>query len=284
MRKPAERMSPNQSAAAMDRLASFARYHAGEVVYRCNDPAEYWYRIAEGAARKSVLSADGCRHIVDFLLPGDLFGFGEAELHPFCVEALVSGTRIVRYPRGLTERLADTDPQISRHFRQAAFEAIARLQKRMVLLDRTSALQKISAFVLEMADRGRASSDRILWLPMSRYDIADYLAMAVETVSRTLTELRRRGTIDFRGVRAVRICDRQALEQATFRLTAGVGNGRGAVLDLPSPATQAHHDPELSNDPSYAVSSRARWHARMRHRPDTPLCCRHPRPEQRAAF
>jgi hypothetical protein len=63
-----------------------------------------------------------------------------------------------------------------------------------------------------MADRSRISPSHAVFLPMSRYDIADYLGLAVETVSRALTELRQRHTIAFRSVRQVRICDRAALE------------------------------------------------------------------------
>lgn len=58
------------------------------------------------------------------------------------------------------------------------------------MLGQTSALEKVSAFLLEMSDRGQHCAGSAVFPPMSRYDIADYLAMAVETVSRTLTELR----------------------------------------------------------------------------------------------
>jgi CRP/FNR family nitrogen fixation transcriptional regulator len=84
----------------------------------------------------------------------------------------------------------------------------------MVILGRASALEKVSTFLLEMADRFGAGSASAVTLPMSRYDIADYLAMAVETVSRALTNLRERGVIRFAAVRSVQICSRDALERA----------------------------------------------------------------------
>jgi CRP/FNR family nitrogen fixation transcriptional regulator len=213
-----EILSPVKPLGAMESLGISARYENGETVYRCNDAVEHWYRITAGAARKSALTADGYRHIVDFLLPGDLFGFGTRGVRPFCVEAILPGTVIVRYPRRSVEQLADSDPHIARGIREAAFDSIARLQRRMVILARTSALERVGTFLLEMADRNRGASPNMVFLPMSRYDIADYLGMAVETVSRALTELRARRAIALRGVRRVQICDRAALEDLADRL------------------------------------------------------------------
>jgi CRP/FNR family nitrogen fixation transcriptional regulator len=211
LREFAARLPP-QPLSAMESLAIPTRYENGEAVYRCNDPVEYWYRVVAGAARTSALTADGSRHIVDFLLPGDLFGFGTRGTRPYCVEAIVPATLIVRYPRRSAEQLADFDPQIARGIREAAFDSIARLQRRMFILARTSALERVSGFLLEIADRSRGAPAHTVFLPMSRYDIADYLGMAVETVSRALTELRARRVIALCGVRRVQICDRSALE------------------------------------------------------------------------
>jgi CRP-like cAMP-binding protein len=217
IREIAEVMALAKPLSALDRLAMTARYETGETVYRCNDPVEYWYRIVAGSARKSAVTADGYRHIVGFLLPGDLFGFGARGVRPFCVEAIVPATLIVRYPRRSAEQLADSNPQIARAIREAAFDSIARLQRRVVILARTSALERVGAFLLEMEDRGHSVSPHTVFLPMSRYDIADYLGMAVETVSRALTELRARRAIILRGVRRVQICDRTALEDLADR-------------------------------------------------------------------
>jgi len=85
---------------------------------------------------------DGRRHIVDFILPRDPFGLAAAGMCHFCVEALVPGTLIGRFPRVATERLADFDPQVGRYIREAAFMSIVHLQRRMVVLGRTSALER----------------------------------------------------------------------------------------------------------------------------------------------
>jgi CRP-like cAMP-binding protein len=198
----------------MERLAILERCRQGQTVYRRNDPAQHWYRLVAGAARKCAVMPDGRRQIVDFLLPGDLFGFGSRnDCHLFSVEVLISGTLVARYPRQLVEALAESDPSVASRIREMAFESIARLQRQMVLLGRASALSKVSAFLLQMAERCNTGSTNSVSLPMSRYDIADHLAIAVETVSRTLTELRRRGAIALNGARHVHIIDRGTLEQ-----------------------------------------------------------------------
>jgi CRP/FNR family transcriptional regulator, nitrogen fixation regulation protein len=255
IREPVERIPGDRALGDLERLASVARYGIGESVYRFNDPIEHWFRIVAGAARKSTLTGDGRRHIVDFILPGDMFGFGAAESQ-FCVEAIAPATLIARYPRRSAEPLADSDPQIARIVREAAFESITRLQRRMVTLGRTSALEKVSTFLLEMADRYHTAATHTVLLPMSRYDIADYLAMAVETVSRTLTELRARHTIALGAVRQVRICNRGALEEVADRLTEPGGSAarnltRIASASIPAAAKSSrgiHH--ERCNDRS----------------------------------
>jgi CRP/FNR family transcriptional regulator, nitrogen fixation regulation protein len=205
---------------ALERLAAVARYETDQPIYRCNDPAEYWFRIVSGAARTSSLSGEGHRQIVDFLLPGDFFGFCAGQDHELCVEAIVPGTLVARYSRWNAERLADSDAAVARQIRLLAFAAITRLQQRTVLLGRGSALEKVGAFLLEMTARGPQTRAHWIYLPMSRTDIADYLAMAVETVSRTLTQLRARGLIAFRDrdSRQVWIGDRDALEGMAKRI------------------------------------------------------------------
>jgi CRP/FNR family transcriptional regulator, nitrogen fixation regulation protein len=210
---------------ALAQCAVLAQYTSGESIYRCTDKIEHWYQLISGAARKSALSGDGRRHIVDFILPSDPFGLAAAGLRRFCVEALVPGTLIARFPRGAAERLADSDPEVSAYIREAAFTSIVHLQQRMVILGATSALEKVSAFLLEIADLSHSSPIHAVLLPMSRYDIADYVGVTVETVSRTLTELRRSRVIAFRSARQVRIGDRGALED----LANGLG-GRAAHL------------------------------------------------------
>ena len=186
-------------------------YHRGQEIYRPEDPAEYWYRILFGVARKCALLADGRRQIVDFLLPGDLFGFAARRKRHFGVEAAVDGTLVIRYPRRQVEILADSDNRVGRMIRNMAFEANARMQMRMLILGRMTAVEKVGCFLTEMADRSSEGPSAPILLQMSRYDIADYLALSIETVSRALSDLKRRGAITINRKRHVIIADRKAL-------------------------------------------------------------------------
>lgn len=190
--------------APLEQLARISNCQPGEFIYYQYDRAEYWYQLRDGAARKSAITPDGRRHIVSFLLPGDLFGFGSSREHQFSAEVISPRTIVARYLRGRAEQLAESNPAVSRRVREAAFESIARLQDRMVMLGRNSALEKVAAFLLEMRVRVADRSGAID-LPMSRYDIADYLSIAVETVSRSLTTMRGTGVIEFDGMRRLTI-------------------------------------------------------------------------------
>ena len=200
---------------ALEELARTSSCGKGEIIYQQEDSADYWYRLVVGAARKAAMMPDGRRHIVSFLLPGDLFGFGYSHAHQFTVEAITPGTIVARYSRRRAEIIAESNPEVSRRVREAAFDSISRLQTRMVLLGRNGALEKVAAFLLEMHDRCSDHLD-VVELPMSRYDIADYLSIAVETVSRSLTEMRRRRLIALSGTRHFRI-----LDEATLLVIAG---------------------------------------------------------------
>jgi len=199
---------------ALEAFSAVTRFSIGEPIYLCGDSAHFWYRILSGAGRQCGFALDGSRQIVDFLRPGDFFGYDAQEMHTFCVEAITRDTTVARYPRRHAERIADSDPFVARRIRELAFESTSRVQQRMLILGRGSAREKISGFLLEMAERFRAASTGSVILPMSRYDIADYLAMAVETVSRELSSLRERGVVEFEAARRIRIRERTALEHA----------------------------------------------------------------------
>ena len=97
--------------AALDCLATVTPHRRGATIYGPDDPAEHWYRLVSGVARKCALLPDGRRHIVDFLLPGDFFGFIARHEHRFAVEAIVEDTVVARYPRRRAEVLADSTPR-----------------------------------------------------------------------------------------------------------------------------------------------------------------------------
>jgi CRP/FNR family nitrogen fixation transcriptional regulator len=195
----------------VEALGTVASYRGGEQIYRQGSHALQLYRVISGQARKCLNTASGRRRIVDFLLPGDYFGFTTADRHLFGVEAVSSGTLIARYPRGEVERIATWDPSVAAIIREAAFETISRLQARLLIVGRMSAQGKVSAFLLSMAGSHSDRTPDMCMLPMSRYDIADYLGISVETVSRALTHLKQHHTIKVVDARCIEIVDRAGL-------------------------------------------------------------------------
>ncbi len=198
----------------VEALATRAQYSRGQAIYEEDTTVHYWYQVVSGVARRFSLRVDGRRQIVDLLLPDDVFGFGIRGKHRFAVEATVDGTVIARYPRARLEMLASSDVQIARQIQEASTEAMARLQTQILTLGRTTAEAKVGCFLLRMAERLAVDPGDGLQLPISREDIADYLALSVETVSRSLTQLKRRGLIRVLGTRRIRIIDRDAIEEA----------------------------------------------------------------------
>lgn len=204
----------------LDSVAAIVSCGRAQDIYRPGDEATYWYRVVHGLVSKCVDTASGQRQIVDFLMPGDFFGFAVGKEHQFGATAAVNGTVIARYPRRRLETLADADPELARLIREIAFKAISRLQGRMLVLGRTTAREKVGAFLLEMANRSADGALEAVILPISRYDIADYLALSVETVSRSLTDLEHRGSIRLTTKRHVKIVDRKALTDVA--VSAGI--------------------------------------------------------------
>lgn len=205
-------VSARQPPLALEHITSAILYKKKETICLQNDPAAFGYKILHGAACECVLLPDGRRQVIGFLMPGDVFGLWARHTHMFSSEALAESTAVARYPRHLLERLVESDAEVARHVHRLASEAVDRMQRRMVLLAKISALQRVSGFLLQMADRPMSYGMDGISLPMSRYDIADYLVLAVETVSRTLTQLRIRHIIALAGTRCVRIVNRRALE------------------------------------------------------------------------
>ena len=214
--------------ATLEPYATVTRCHAGQEISQATP--EHWHCVLGGAVRHCALHADGRRQIVDLLLPGDWFGCAVPDANCLTAEAAIEGTLLASYPRRRIEALANTNLEVARAIGDRTFAAISRLQGQLLVLGRITAPEKVGAFLLEISKRlGADSADRIL-LPVSRYDIADYLAMSVETVSRSLTDLRCRGIIVLTGARDVKIVDREALEerisnQGQFRVSRPAAHG-----------------------------------------------------------
>ena len=208
--------APSPRSAALDSLGScgsFVHCRSGERISSHDNPHDYWYRVISGVVRCCFVLFNGRRQIVDFLLPGDFFAAAGREEDYFCLEAVVDATVVAMYPRLPAEELVDADPGVAKAVRDMAFRTIARSHQQLLVRGQVTATAKVGWFLLNMErrlPRGRRLDEIVL--PMSRYDIADYLALSVETVSRALTSLRERRVIALSGARRLRILDRAMLE------------------------------------------------------------------------
>lgn len=177
-------------------------------IYGEGEPAEYVYRVVRGVVRTHKLLNDGRRQISAFLLPGDFFGLDCDDEYRFTAEA-VSDATLVFVKRSVLTALARRDGEVANDLWRMARGELHRAHDHMLLLGRKSAQERIAAFLLEMAERAEQADT--VELPMSRLDIADYLGLTIETVSRTLTHLENTAAIELPSTRRVRLCNKAAL-------------------------------------------------------------------------
>jgi CRP/FNR family nitrogen fixation transcriptional regulator len=198
---------------ALKRLDGFAKFmicDRGQEIPNNPGPAGHWYYVVTGAVRRCAVQPDGRRQIVDLILPQDFF-FVSDNQNEATIEAIADETALASYPGPRVELLAEREVEFARELRDVAFQSLTRSQTQLLILGRVTAQEKVGAFLLWL--HGRASDGRgQVVLPVSRYDIADYLAVSVETVCRALTDLRQRGVIGLAGKRTIKILNRGALE------------------------------------------------------------------------
>jgi len=196
---------------AVGTLMSFPR---DAEIYGEGDPAGTFYEVLGGAVRTCRIMADGRRQIGDFYLPGDVFGFEGGKEHVYSAEA-VAGCKVVAMPRRAFDGAGEGEQLL-----RLAVREIERAQNHVLLLVK-SAHARVAAFLLDMAARSAARTGFDLpgldlpafELPMSRQDIADYLGLTIETVSRTLTGFEAAALIALPSARRVVLRDRAALNR-----------------------------------------------------------------------
>ncbi len=160
------------------------------------EPAHTVFNITEGVVRLYRLLPDGRRQIVGFALPGDFLGLALADHYGVSADA-VSATRACRFGRAAFTRFVDAKPHLLRRLHEFASHELSLAQDQMVLLGRRTAEERVATFLVSLRDRLRRVGQMsvTLALPMSRQDIADYLGLTIETVSRTITRFAKDKTI-----------------------------------------------------------------------------------------
>ena len=198
-------------------VRSYARER--EIVHE-NDPADFVYEVISGTVCTCRMLREGRRQISGFYFPHDVFGLESAEKHNVAAQAITKAEVRVIKKQALTS-LASCNREVADQLLALTTRELARKQRHLLLLLSTTAEERVSCFLIDMVQRA-SPSEGLIVLPMFRQHIADYLGLTIETVSRVLCDLERRGAIDISGRRYIMLSNQFA-------------NGRGERPRRPTP-------------------------------------------------
>jgi CRP/FNR family transcriptional regulator len=215
---------PDESLAELARATRTMQVPAGTVLVAEGDPADQVFNLVAGCAKVSKMLPDGRQQIVGFLGRGDFVGLAIDRQYGYTVEA-VTAVQACRFSRAAWGELLAGHPGVERRLRQAANHELAIAQEQMLALGRKTAVERLAGFLLQMQARANAgtgtgagtvadkAAGEHLLLPMTRAEIADYLGLTIETISRTFTRLKRDQLIRLDGAARVQLLDATALRE-----------------------------------------------------------------------
>jgi len=185
---------------------------AGSYLYFEGDPVDWLYQVKSGVLRLTRILEDGRRQVIAFGYPGDIVGFPAGGLHHTDCDVLVEA-RLQPYRRSALEN-GDGDPRLHQELLQSALREISAMQDHFMMLGRKSAVEKVASFLCVLSNRVGEDVDsyRQVELPMSRADIADFLGLTTETISRTFTQLRQSEIIAINDIHTIVIRKPDALK------------------------------------------------------------------------
>jgi len=192
---------------AFDRLGSRMIFARNAEIYAQDDEADRLYRVVSGAVRTSRLTSDGRRQVGDFYYAADLFGLEPGPDHRFAADALTDCE--VQVVRRASVRAFAGDAELDRAILEVTQREMERLQEHVMLLGRKGALERVASFLIGLANR---EPERQVSMAMGRQDMADYLGLTIETVSRMLTQLQGEAIIEFPSTRQFQVRRWGALE------------------------------------------------------------------------
>jgi CRP/FNR family transcriptional regulator len=197
----------------MHRIVKDVRFAEGQLIFSEGDPAASLFNVLTGAVRLVKLLPDGRRQITGFLLPGAFLGIALNSTYAYSAEAIVD-TKLCRFGRREVEGLLKDIPNLEHRLLGEAANELVAAQDQMLLLGRKTAKERLASFLVGISRNAKRHGfiDNPIALPMSRTDIADFLGLTTETVSRTFTRLRQSKIIALEGNGMVRLMDIDALD------------------------------------------------------------------------
>jgi len=194
---------------AMRCIGAIVSYPRRTAVVHESDAADRLYKVMSGAVCTYKILSDGRRQIGGFYLPGDIFGLESNHGHVLAAET-ITNAKVLVIKKAALAALGNRSAAMTRELLELTARELARAQDRVLLLSSKSAQERIVGFLFEMSKRA-SSTGNTVELPMSRQDIADYLGLTIETVSRTLWALENCGAIEICARRRISLRDRSAL-------------------------------------------------------------------------
>ncbi len=216
------RLDP-RTLASLRALGTAQRLQPEQPLFHEGDPAGRVFMVTAGALKIYTLLGDGRRQVTGFMFPGDFLGISVDDEYAFSVEAL-SEAELFWFSRPCFDAFVEANPELERELYRLAAHELAAAQQQMVLLGRKTAAERVASFFLNLLKRAEHISGKPetrFDLPMSRLDIADYLGLTKETVSRMLAVLRSARLIRLEAQDRVQVLDRPGLQD----MAAGYGCG-----------------------------------------------------------
>lgn len=190
---------------ALFRMGVTMAFAKDEEIYGQDEDADLIYRVLEGAVRTTRVTADGRRQIGDFYLAGDIFGLETGPAHRFAAEAVRDSVILV-----IKATVLRTSGE---HMQRLGWEAtrreLERAQEHVLLLGRKTACERVASFLKSLSDKSGGA--RVVDLPMGRQDMADYLGLTIETVSRMLSQLQSERIVSFCATRQFQVVNSESL-------------------------------------------------------------------------
>ena len=177
----------------LEDISGDSAFEEKSALFREEDHVVSIYNITSGVVRLVRSLPDGRRQITGFALPGDFLGLSLEKSWTFTAEA-VTEVRACRFKRSIFEDFSDRKPQLMKRMHEFATHELSLAQDHMVLLGRLTAEEKIATFLVTMKRRWTRVEGHelgLIRLPMGRQDIADYLGLTIETVSRVINQMQR---------------------------------------------------------------------------------------------
>ena len=188
---------PDGDIARLAAIATVTYAQPGTSFIQEGDPASHFFNISAGTVRMYKLLPDGRRQITGFAGVGHFLGLAVSDTYAFSAEA-IDTVRFCKFSRARVRMLLDDFPVMEKRLQEVASTELVAAQDQMLLLGRKTARERLASFLTLQSRQGtmcNGARSRFA-LPMSRGDIADYLGLTIETVSRTLTKLRTEGFIE----------------------------------------------------------------------------------------